>query len=157
MQQPPAIMQASEDLIEKGSKPAARLGRRIKSCGTLFTVHFVFVFRSASVTPRRRSVCMTEIQSGAKRILDLKKNTNAFVTLITAFHAVSMTLAARGLLPHGKPVVQHSPQPVRTMLGGSGEQRGVGMSSGTARLKTEAFVTSPGVCMASASLGPLTH
>lgn len=44
MQQPPAIMQASENLIEKGSKPAARLGRRIKSSGTLFTVHFVFVF-----------------------------------------------------------------------------------------------------------------
>lgn len=44
MQQPPAIMQASEDLTEKGSKPAARLGRQIKSSGTLFTVHFVFVF-----------------------------------------------------------------------------------------------------------------
>lgn len=37
-------MQASEDLTEKGSKPAARLGRPIKSSGTLFTVHFVFVF-----------------------------------------------------------------------------------------------------------------
>lgn len=107
MQQPPAIMQASEDLIEKGSKPAARLERRIKSSGTLFTVHFVFDFQSASVTASCRSVCMTEIQSGTKRIFDLKKTTNAFVTLITAFHTVSMTLAARGLLPHRKPAVQH--------------------------------------------------
>lgn len=89
MQQPPAIMQASEDLIEKGSKPAARLGRRIKSSGTLFTVHFVFVSQSASVTPSCRSVCTAETQSGAKRILDLKKYMNAFVTLITAFHTPS--------------------------------------------------------------------
>lgn len=89
MQQPAAIMQASEDLIEKGSKPAARLGRRIKSSGTLSTVHFVFIFQSASVAPWCRSVCMTEIQS--------EKHECICHTGCCISHTVSVTSEAREL------------------------------------------------------------
>lgn len=156
MQQPPAIMQASEDPIEKGSKPAARLWWRIKSSGTLFTVHFVFAFQSASVAPSCRSVCTTEMQSGAKRILDLKKNRNGFVTPITAFHTtVSMTSAATGTFCrteswscniHCSPRGRCSVAPIST-------RRGDELRHGSAKNRSlrHLFRCARGVCVARAS------